>query len=65
MRTEKENLVSVFEQKLLSAGYNPAVLYENLISVKESSVMYYKVTDDFPSITVADIPGCIFNVNMI
>lgn len=62
MRTEKENLVSVFEQKLLSAGYNPAVLYENLISVKESSVMYYKVTDDFPSITAADIPRCIFNV---
>lgn len=59
---EKENLVSVFEQKLLSAGYNPAVLYENLISVKDVSVMYYKVTDNFPSITVADIPECISNV---
>lgn len=62
MRVEKENLVSVFEQKLLSAGYNPAVLYENLISVKEASVTYYKVTDDFPSITVTDIPECVSNV---
>ena len=62
IREEQENLVIVFEQKLLSVGYNPAVLYENLISVKEISVTYYKVTDEFPSITIADIPECISNV---
>lgn len=59
---EKEILVVAFEQKLLSAGYNPALIYENLISVKELSVDYYKVTEDFPRITVADIPECISNV---
>ncbi len=59
---EKEVLVTAFEQKLLSAGYNPALVYENLVSVKELSVSYYKVTDDFPRITIADIPESISNV---
>lgn len=59
---EKEVLVTTFEQKLLSAGYNPALVYENLVSVKELSVSYYKVTDDFPRITIADIPESISNV---
>lgn len=62
IRAEKEKLVTVFEQKLLSAGYNPALIYENLISVKELSVYYYKVTDFFPRITISDIPECISNV---
>ena len=62
MRFEKEELLSVFEQKLLSAGYNPAVSYENLVSLREVAVMYYKVTDGFPSITVQEIPECISNV---
>ena len=62
IRAEKENLVTVFEQKLLSVGYNPALLYENLVSVKDVSVTYYNVTDEFPSITVTDIPECISNV---
>lgn len=59
---ERDNLVAVFEQKLLSAGYNPAILYENLLSVKELSTGYYRITEDFPSITVKDIPDCISNV---
>lgn len=62
IRAEKENLVTVFEQKLLSVGYNPALLYENLVSVKDVSVTYYNVTDEFPSITVTDISECISNV---
>lgn len=62
IKDEKATLVVIFEQKLLSVGYNPAVLYENLISVKEVAVMYYKVTDDFPSITVTDIPECVSDV---
>ena len=62
IKNEKENLVTVFEQKLLSVGYNPALSYENLVSVKDVSVTYYNVTDEFPSITVADIPECISNV---
>ncbi len=59
---EKEILVAAFEQKLLSAGYNPALMYENLVSVKELSVAYYEVTNDFPRITIADIPESISNV---
>ena len=62
IRTEKEELLTIFEQKLLSVGYNPAILYENLASMKEENVLYYKVTDDFPKITVKDIPDCISNV---
>ena len=62
INAEDESLVAVFEQKLLSAGYNPAIIYENLISIRELSVSYYKVTDDFPGITVQDIPGCVSNV---
>lgn len=62
IRFEKEELLSVFEQKLLSAGYNPAVSYENLVSLKETAVMYYDVTDGFPSITVQEIPECISDV---
>lgn len=54
-------MLSVFEQKLLSAGYNPAVSYENLMPLKEKAVMYYKVTDGFPCITVSD-HKCISNV---
>ncbi len=62
IRDEKEILEAVFEQKLLSAGYNPAIKYDNLISIKENTVMYYKISDDFPSITVSDIPESISNV---
>ena len=46
----------------MSVGYNPALLYENLVSVKDVSVAYYNVTDEFPSITVTDISECISNV---
>lgn len=59
---EKENLITTFEQKLLSVGYNPAVSYENLVSVREVSTFYYKITDEFPCITTSDIPECISNV---
>lgn len=62
IKDEKEDLFEIFEQKLLSAGYNPAVLYENLISVKENAIMFYKVTEDFPRITVTEIPECISDV---
>ena len=62
INAEKTELVTVFEQKLLSVGYNPAIVYENLISIRESSVFYYKVTDNFPRITVNDIPECISKV---
>lgn len=62
IRFEKEDLLSVFEQKLLSSGYNPAVSYENLISLKEKKVMYYKITEKFPRITVKELPECISNV---
>ena len=62
IRFEKEELLSVFEQKLLAAGYNPAVSYENLISLKETAVMYYEVANGFPCITVKEIPECISNV---
>ena len=55
-------MVVIFEQKLLSVGYNPAISYENLISVRENAIMYYKVTEDFPCITVAEIPECISDV---
>lgn len=34
----------------------------NLVSVKDVSVTYYNVTDEFPSITVTDISECISNV---
>lgn len=62
IHTEEDSLVVVFEEKLLAAGYNPAILYENLISVKELHINYFQVRDDFPCITVADIPGNILNV---
>lgn len=62
IKTENENLITMFEQKLLSAGYNPAILYENLISVEEKSIAYYEVGDDFPCITASMLPGCISNV---
>lgn len=62
IRHEKESLIDVFEQKLLSVGYNPAIKYENLVSVKEISETYYKVTEDFPRITVNDVSEGISNV---
>ena len=62
IRSKEENLIAVFEQKLLSAGYNPAIVYENLISVKDVSVTYYEVTDDFPRIAASELPSCISNV---
>ena len=60
--SENAELIAIFEQKLLSAGYNPAIKYENLLSVKELSVNYYKVTDGFPRITVNDISEYISKV---
>ena len=59
---EGADLVTTFEQKLLAVGYNPAISYENLVSVREVSTTYYKITDEFPCITIADIPECISNV---
>ena len=61
IRYEKEDLLSVFEQKLLSAGYNPVVSYENLAPLKEKNIMYYQIADGFPCVTVSD-PKCISNV---
>lgn len=62
IKSKEENLIAVFEQKLLSAGYNPAIVYENLISVKDVSVTYYEVTEDFPRIAASELPSCISNV---
>lgn len=61
IRYEKEDLLSVFEQKLLSAGYNPVVSYENLAPLKEKNIMYYQIADGFPCVTVSD-QKCISNV---
>lgn len=62
IRKEDEKLITVLEQKLLSVGYNPIMLYENLISVKEVTVTYYDVQEDFPCITISKLPHCISNV---
>ena len=66
--SEKAELIAVFEQKLMSAGYNPAIAYKNLLSLRELSVNYYKVTDGFPCITVNDISEYIskveYNLNL-
>lgn len=62
IRFEEESLIPVFEQKLLSVGYNPAMLYENLISIRDIFAAYYEVREDFPCITVSEIPCCISNV---
>lgn len=60
--SEDENLIVVFEQKLLALGYNPAIAYQNLISLRETDNEFYQIKDGFPCIQITDIPEGVSNV---